>query len=254
MEIELKKYKKEYGHSYSFGVFSTLELLQARSEQVVRVLISPRGSRNEGVRKLEEMCRRKQIQTEVNDKLIERISSQENHYVVGIFRKYTQELDATSNHIVLVNPSDMGNLGTIIRTMLGFGVTDLALIKPAADIFDPRAVRSSMGAMFRLRFRYFDTFEEYQEQLRIRVPPGRYELQRNFYPFMTGGSVALDNIRFEQPYSLIFGNESSGLPEEYAGIGTSVTIRHSSAIDSLSLPIAAGIALYTATKNLYNQR
>src|SRR5688572_27401270 len=225
MDIELKKYKKEYNHSYSFGVFSTLELLQARPEQVVRVLISPRGSKNEGVRKLEEICRRKRIMTEVNERLIERISSKENHYAIGIFRKYTQELDAGANHVVLVNPSDMGNLGTIARTMLGFGMPDLGLIKPAADIFDPRAVRSSMGAIFRLRFRYFDTFDEYHA-----------EHSRNLYPFMTSGKVALDKARFEQPYSLIFGNESSGLPAEYAELGTSVTIRHNSAIDSLSLP------------------
>lgn len=242
MDIELKKYKKEYSHSYSFGVFPTLELLQAKPEQVVRVLISPRGGKNEGVRKLEEICRRKSIETEVNERLIERISSKESHYAIGIFRKYTQELDAGANHSVLVNPSDMGNLGTIARTMLGFGVTDLALVKPAADIFDPRVVRASMGAIFKLRFRYFDTFEEYQEQHR-----------RNLYPFMTNGSVALDDARFEQPYSLIFGNESSGLPEEYAQVGTIVTIKHSSAIDSLSLPLAVGIALHAATRDSFTK-
>ena len=237
MDIELKKYKKEYGHSYSFGVFSTLELLQAKPEQVDRVLISPRGGKNEGVRKLEEICRRKRIETEVNERLIERISSKENHYAIGIFRKYKQELDATANHVVLVNPSDMGNLGTIARTMLGFGITDLALIKPAADIFDPRVVRASMGAIFKLRFRYFDTFDEYQERH-----------NHSLYPFMTGGTKFLDGARFEQPYSLIFGNESSGLPAEYSKLGTSITIRHDRAIDSLSLPVAVSVALYEATR------
>ena len=240
MDIELKKYKKEYGHSYSFGVFPTLELLQARSEQVVKVLTSPRGGKNEGVRKLEEMCRRKRIEIEVNDRLIERISTKENHYAIGVFRKYIEELDASNNHLVLVNPSDMGNLGTIARTMLGFGITDLALIRPAADIFDPRAIRASMGAIFRLRFRYFDTFDEY-----------RKSYSHNPYPFTTDGAVSLDDARFVQPYSLIFGNESSGLPEDFAHIGTSITIRHSSQIDSLSLPLAVGIAFYAASRGSF---
>ncbi len=238
MNIELKKYKKEYGHSYSFGVFSTLELLQARPEQVVRVLVSSRGGKNEGVRKLEEICRRRQIATEVNDRLIERISAKENHYAIGIFRKYTQELDADTNYVVLVNPSDMGNLGTIARTMLGFGMADLALVKPAADIFDPRVVRASMGAIFKLRFHYFNTFDEYRSGY----------THHNLYPFMTGGTSTLDEVKFEHPYSLIFGNESSGLPTEYSELGTSLTIRHSSAIDSLSLPLAVGIALYATTR------
>ena len=240
MDIELKKYKKEYGHSYSFGVFPTLELLQARSEQVVKVLTSPRGGKNEGVRKLEEMCLRKRIEIEVNDRLIERISTKENHYAIGVFRKYTQELDTDNNHLVLVNPSDMGNLGTIARTMLGFGITDLALIRPAADIFDPRAIRASMGAIFRLRFRYFDTFDEYSKSY-----------SHNPYPFMTDGAVSLDDARFVQPYALIFGNESSGLPQEFARIGTTVTIHHSSQIDSLSLPLAVGIAFYAASRGSF---
>ena len=239
MDIELKKYKKEYGHSYSFGVFSTLELLQARPEQVVKVLTSPRGARNEGVRKLEEMCRRKHIEIEVNDRLIERISVKENHYAIGVFRKYTDQLDTGNNHLVLVNPSDMGNIGTIARTMLGFGITDLALIRPAADIFDPRAIRASMGAIFRLRFHYFDTFDEY-----------RKTYSHNLYPFMTKGAVPLDEARFVQPYSLIFGNESSGLPEAFAHTGTTITIRHSSQIDSLSLPLAVGIALYSTGRGI----
>jgi TrmH family RNA methyltransferase len=138
---------------------------------------------------------------------------------------------------VLVNPGDMGNLGTIMRTMLGFGLADLALVRPAADIFDPRSVRASMGALFALRCCYFDTFEDYS---------GRSS--HNLYPFMTDGEVQLRKAAFQEPFSLIFGNESSGLPPEYRGIGTSVTIAHTQRIDSLSLPVAAAIALYEATR------
>ena len=43
--------------------------------------------------------------------------------------------------MVLVNPSDMGNMGTIIRTMLGFNYVNLAIIRPGVDVFDPRVIR-----------------------------------------------------------------------------------------------------------------
>ena len=49
-------------------------------------------------------------------------------------------------------------------------------------------------------------------------------------------------------YALIFGNEATGLPDEFANKGTSVLIRHEKTIDSLNLSMACGIALYEFTK------
>jgi TrmH family RNA methyltransferase len=237
MNVELKKYRKEYEHSYSFGVFPTLELLHSRPESVLRVIVATRGARNEGVLKLQGECRKRDIAYEVNDKAIERLAPKENVYAVGVFRKYTRPLDAKAVHVLLVNPSDMGNLGTIIRTMLGFGIANLGIVRPAADLFDPKVVRSSMGALFKLSFEYFDHFGDYQASF-----------AHHLYPFMTDGKTALQDTTFDPPFTLIFGNESAGLPEEYLSIGTSVSIHHSNQIDSLNLPIAVGVALYEATK------
>jgi TrmH family RNA methyltransferase len=240
MDTPLKPYKKEFAYSYSFGVFPTLELLQHRPGEVLRVLVSEVGLKNRGVAKLNEMCDRRRVPFEINTKAVERLAPKENAYVVGVFGKYEQELSAGADHVVLVNPADMGNLGTIMRTMLGFGVSNLGIVRPGADVFDPRAVRASMGALFSLNFRYFDTFDQYKAAY---PEPGRA-----VYTFMTGGANSLSATRFEHPFTLVFGNESAGLPAEFAQAGRCVTIRHSSKIDSLSLPIAAAIALYEATK------
>src|SRR5438067_3093941 len=163
MDVALKPYKKELDHSYTFGVFPTLELLHARPESVLKVLLSESGRKNRGVAKFEDLCRRHHFRLEVNDRAVERLAPKENAYAIGVFEKYAEKLNATANHLVLVNPSDMGNLGTIIRTMLGFGVSNLALVRPAADIFDPRTVRASMGALFGVNFQYFDIFAEYRD-------------------------------------------------------------------------------------------
>ena len=45
-------------------------------------------------------------------------------------------------------------------------------------------------------------------------------------------------------YSLVFGNEATGLPDVFAGYGISTLIPHSNQIDSLNLAIAAGIGMY----------
>jgi TrmH family RNA methyltransferase len=96
-----------------------------------------------------------------------------------------------------------------------------------------------MAALFSLRSEYFGSFEEYTARY------GRH----NLYPFMTVGDLRLSDASFTRPYSLIFGNESSGLSEEYREKGTAVTIAHSSRIDSLNLPTAVALALYEATRS-----
>lgn len=240
MDLPLKPYKKEFEHSYTFGVYPTLELIQHRPGAAVRVLVSEAGLKNRGVAKLEEMCERHRVAFEVNSKAVERLAPKENSYVVGVFRKYYGRLDAGKDHVVLVSPSDMGNLGTIIRTMLGFGVSELGIVRPAADIFDPRVARASMGALFALNYQYFETWEAYAEKYGAA--------ERAFYPFMTNGKQRLAETQFAHPNTLVFGNESAGLPDEFREIGKTVTIAHSGNIDSLNLTIAVGLGLYEANK------
>ncbi|MBN1429877.1 MAG: TrmH family RNA methyltransferase [Anaerolineae bacterium] len=238
MDFRLKSYKKEFDHAYSFGVFATLELLDARPEHLLKVVLASRGERNAGVARLREACVRHCIPVDVNDAVIERLSPKESHLAIGVLRKYSACLDTDRNHLVLVNPGDMGNLGTIIRTMIGFGFTDLALIRPAVDIFDPRVIRASMGAVFRLTFEYFDHFDDY-----------RAAFGHNLYLLMTNGQAVIDQVVFESPFALVFGNESSGLADEFFTLGTSIVIPHNRQIDSLNLSVAAGIALYQSTRN-----
>ena len=146
---------------------------------------------------------------------------------------------SNSNHIVLVNPSNMGNLGTIIRSAVGFNIHDLVIIRPGVDSFDPKVIRSSMGAIFNINIKYFDSFDDYFKLFN----------DRNFYPFMLKAKDSLQEIKKEdKKYSLIFGNEGAGLPDEFLKVGTPVIIRHTKDIDSLNLDNAVAIALYEFSK------
>lgn len=238
MAIRLKSYRKDFEHSYSFGVFTTIEMLEHRPEHVVRVLAHSRGEANAGVEKIRALCAAHGIPFEVADSTVERLARRGDTYAIGVFRKEAARLNPSASHLVLVNPGDMGNLGTILRTMQGFGISDLAIIPPAADIYDPRVVRASMGALFRARFAAFESIHAYREAF------GGHAL----YPFMTDATTRLHDAWFTPPFALVFGSESAGLPAEYRTLGTSVTIPHTGAIDSLNLAIAVGIALYESTK------
>ena len=232
-----KRYDLDCPHSYAIGVFPTLELLTQQPEQVEEVILSSRGQRNQGAIAIDELCRRQGIPCAVDDRMVERLSFTENSYAIGVFRKYATPWDPAASQVALVHPSDMGNLGNIIRTMVGLGLPRLAIIRQAADIFHPKAIRASMGALFRLSFRHFDSYAAWRETF-----PG------DVYAFLTDGESDLEEIVMQPPYALVFGNEGAGLPADISASAKTVRIATSPAVDSLSLPVAVGIVLYRASR------
>lgn len=95
-----------------------------------------------------------------------------------------------------------------------------------------------MGAIFHINFEFFNNISEYTD---------KYPNQ-NIYTFMLDGAEDISNVSFRAPMSLIHGNESTGLSDEYKGLGKSVYIPHSSKIDSLNLSVAAAISIWEARR------
>jgi len=234
--MDIKSYKKSYDYSYTFGMFPTVELINSRPRDVIKVFVSTNYRADTSSMDIFELCKKFNIKTEINDKVINRISDKENCFVMGVFAKYQCELNKNESHVVLVNPSNMGNMGTIIRTLTGFGLSNLAVISPGVDIFDPKVIRASMGAIFKINFKYYNDFSQYQENFN----------ENKMYTFMLDGAKSLKEVNHNENehFSLVFGNEATGLDSSFSKVGTSVLIKHTDRIDSLNLTIAAGIALY----------
>ncbi len=236
----VKRYKKEDIVTYCLGATVSMEYLNVRPEVVSQVYLHSAFYESETKEKILKICADRKIPCDVNDKVFQILSQKENCFVIAMIRKYPSELDKEASHIVLVNPGNSGNAGTIIRSAAGFGVTNIAIIRPGVDFFDPKVIRASMGALSRVNFRYYDSWEEYAGT--------DGSGNRHFYPFMLDGSTLLHETTIEKPFSLIMGNEATGLPPEFSKIGCPLRIEHTSNIDSLNLPIATSIGLYEATK------
>lgn len=242
--MKIKSYKKEYDYSYTLGVFETIEVLKTKPEVVSRVYIKNNSYKNKGVIIIDELCKEYGIEMIESDQMIAKLSKKENCFALAIINKYVTSLE-DENHVVLVNPGDMGNMGTMIRTMLGFHYTNLAIIKPGVDVFDPKVIRASMGALFTIRVEYFESFEDYLERFS----------NRDIYTLMLKGATNIHQLpRQTKKHSLVFGNESSGLPDAYLQYGTSIFIPHSDKIDSLNLSMAVGIALAQFSKSEFEQQ
>ena len=236
-DVRIKKYLKKLPYTYAFGFHSVLELLRVKPTRVVKVLFKNESNRFKETNQIRFLCQQNRIGYEFNNRLVDKIAPKKNTYAVGIFEKYEDELDPTANHIVLVNPSDFGNLGTIIRSMAAFGFSNLCMIKPAADIFDPKVISTTTGALFRIKFKHFNSFDEYVDQ---------FEFHHCFL-FKLDGDKKLKSTRFNAPFSLVFGHETRGLDAEFDNFGTTVRIKQSEETDSLNLAVSASIAMYKSS-------
>lgn len=233
--MKIKRYQKKYDFSYAFGIYPTIELLKYRSDSIITVFLrSNVGSSKEDIDEIKRLCKEKNVPLNVSDRSIRKVAVKENTYAMGVFEKYESNLEQDSNHLVLVEPRNMGNLGTIIRTMLGFGFKNLVLVGASADVFDPKVIRSTMGALFKINFKYFDSIQEYMSEY----------FNHNLYPFMLGRGKDIREVEFREPFSLIQGNESRGLSDEFKDLGQSVYIPHTNDIDSLNLAVATSIGLW----------
>lgn len=234
-------YKKENLTTYTLGITLTIELLKYHPEYVKMIYFHSEFN-GESKNKIIDLCHQNQISYLVNNKIFNQLTVKENCYVVGEFYKYNQEIIDKQNHIVLVNPQDAGNLGTIMRTAVGFNFLNLVIIEPGVDHFNPKVVRSSMGSIFHLNIERFKSFSEYLE---------KYS-EHDIYPFMLKAKYSLDefhNIKPKHSYkTLVFGNEATGLDDSFLNIGTPIIIKHSNKIDSLNLPIASSVAMYEVSK------
>ncbi len=238
--MTIKRYRKKDRLSYSFGAFPTMELVNNREDLVEELLISEKLENKE---KFIEIFDKKGLAWRIDGKSINRIANKDNIFLIGVFRKELEKAE-NFNHLVCDNISDMGNLGNIMRTMLAMGIYDLITIGNACDLYNPKTVRASMGAIFHIRHSHFSSYEEYLKNF-----PND---DRDSFMFMldkeairlSRAASEHKNMPSSRKWSLVFGNEGSGLDKKMIDYGKAVYIEQSEEVDSLNLTTAVAIGLY----------
>ena len=134
---KLEAYDKSLDYSYAPGIFPATECLKNAPKRCLRLLLSSASEKSEGAQKLRAQAEKNQVRVEIADRALERISRKENCFAAMVYKKEEGTFDGDAPHVVLHHPSDSGNLGTILRTALGFGLKNIAIIRPAVDSDDP---------------------------------------------------------------------------------------------------------------------
>jgi TrmH family RNA methyltransferase len=143
--------------------------------------------------------------------------------------------------IVVDRPKSPGNLGTIVRTADAFGAHGLVVTGHAADVFDPQAVRASLGAIFTIPVVRAPSSQAIELWLQC--------LKREHGARLVGTSARATTLLDEHDFSgatvLVLGNETAGLSAHYRSLCDDlVCIPQRGLATSLNVASAAAIALY----------
>ena len=139
--------------------------------------------------------------------------------------------------VIGVEVEDPGNVGALVRTALASGAAGFAAVG-ITDPYHPRAVRTSMGSLFKLPIVRYDSFPRALEELE------RNDMTR--IAAVSSGGMPLPRVELpDRSVALLLGSEAFGLDERVrAAADVHVTVPMTEGVDSLSVNAAAAVILY----------
>ena len=141
--------------------------------------------------------------------------------------------------VVLEDIQDPGNLGTIVRTGEGAGVTAVIMTKNTVDIFNPKTIRATMGSIYRVPFLYVDSIEDTIKSL--------HNSGVKTYAAHLKGETYYDSFSFKEGTAFLIGNEGNGLKKETADLASAyLKIPMEGQVESLNAAIATSLLMYEA--------
>jgi len=144
--------------------------------------------------------------------------------------------------VLLEDLQDPGNLGTIVRTGEGAGVTAVIMTENTVDIYNPKTIRATMGSIYRVPILYVESLEKVIESL--------HNIDVKVYAAHLDGKDYYDSFSFYEGTAFLIGNEGNGLKKATADRASSyLKIPMEGQVESLNAAIAATVLLWEAARN-----
>ena len=184
----------------------------------------------------------------VTKKVFKYISEvQEPQGILAVIEKNNSdvEIDYTQDIIVALDDvQDPGNLGTILRTVDSIGLTQILVSKGTADSYNPKVVRSTMGAIFRIKIIECEDLEKTLKEIK----------KHKFKVVVT--SLQTENSIYEINYNkkvIVIGNEAKGVEKNIQELADEkIKIPMLGKTESLNASVATGIVLYEYVRQKWN--
>lgn len=214
-----------------------------RNAQIKKIFVCSERETREWQFLHKMLCERSIPFEEVDQRVLRKMcATEEPQGILAVVRQTTYtwsdlQIDRNSVLLILDGIQDPGNLGTILRTALASGVHYVCLTPGTVDLYNPKVLRSTMGAIFSL----------------VLLPGHQPEdilafcRDRGLSVFMgdiQGNSVYHTRLS-EGPLALVVGNEGNGPSPIFRSADVQcVTIPMAQDVESLNVAIATGILLY----------
>jgi len=145
--------------------------------------------------------------------------------------------------VVFDRPSDLGNLGSLIRSANAFGADLFITHGHCVDFFDPKVIRSSLGAVFRTPLVHVEPFDELASfLLDLKEERGLAVLGTD-----STGDLVLGKDPVEAPAAVVLGNEAKGMSVRLKGlVDRTYRIPMVGDVNSLNVACAGSIFLWSA--------
>lgn len=181
----------------------------------------------------------KDFMVETNEAVLKKLSSTDSApdaVAVGIKKEYClQNIKDAKKIILLENPKDAGNIGTIIRTAVAFGADGIILYGNCVDLYNPKIVRSAVGNLWKIPVIGVSDFAELKN----------YAKNFNRIATLPRSKNNLKNYKPKYPLMLMFGSEADGLSDELINFSTdNVKIEMSENVESLNLATSVAVMGY----------
>lgn len=143
--------------------------------------------------------------------------------------------------LILESIQDPGNLGTMIRTGEGAGISGIIMNKTTVDIFNPKTVRATMGSLYRVPFFIAEDLTEAIAKLK--------ENGIRLYAAHLKGKMSYDKPDYTKPCGFLIGNEGNGLSDEIADLADNyIKIPMAGKVESLNAAISATLLMYECSR------
>lgn len=146
-----------------------------------------------------------------------------------------------NNFLLLDNIQDPGNIGTILRTADSLNIKQIIASKGTADVYNPKVVRSTMGAIFRVKLIEVKDLVKTVKELKkhkIKVYATDLKTEKSIY-----------DVDYSKT-AIVIGNESNGVSKEVLEEATDrIKIPMTGKTESLNAAVATSIILYEAFRN-----
>ena len=145
-------------------------------------------------------------------------------------------------HLLIVESiQDPGNLGTMLRTGEGAGITGIIMNRTTVDLFNPKTIRSTMGSIYRVPYFVSDNLKE-----TIASVKGEGV---TVYAAHLKGKMQHDEPNYCQATAFLVGNEGNGLSDEIADMAdTYIRIPMEGQVESLNAAISAALLMYETNR------